>query len=238
MIHSSRTVRRIALGTSLACLLAGSSASIVACGPQHDVYGGYYEEPGSTSDFEADGGGVFTGDGGPSEKPMLVKIDPAATMVQTPGQGVGVFTQYEPASDGGAKGHWYIWWTCDTSISSEPCDFAISASVAQGDITSATSQGFAAGDELTGGGIATSIDGGEIPDGSAASASSISASTTTTTTVQGIRFDTDAGAVVTLSAALGGEYSGSFLFFVQDGQVNGGYTGELSDPMELQSTSP
>ena len=54
--------------------------------------------------------------------------------------------------------------------------------------------------------------------------------------MQGVHFDTEPGELIELSAALGGEYSGQFLFFVQDGKVNGGYTGNLTDPLELQPT--
>jgi hypothetical protein len=56
--------------------------------------------------------------------------------------------------------------------------------------------------------------------------------------VQGVRFNTEPDAIITVSAALSGEYSGSFLFFVQDGKVNGGYTGTVTDPLQFQSTSP
>ena len=100
--------------------------------------------------------------------------------------------------------------------------------VKEGVISAATAEGFGANDTL-GTGV---VDGGPL------SHSTLAAQTNTTTTVQGVRFDTDPGAVITLSAALSGEYSGSFLFFVQDGVVNGGYAGALTDPLEFQSTSP
>ncbi len=250
--------------------------------------GGYYYGGGGPDGGEGtDGGGSF-GDGAPSAMPLLVKIDPNATLMQSPGQGVGVFVQYDATSASDPGGHWYVWWTCDTSMSNEPCDFSISVSLARGDITNATAEGFGPGDTLTGGGAeigpldggpldgaldagpldagprdaGAAPDGGRFDGGTSASASSgsaassasgdgsgtgsaapgstsaITADTTTTTTVQGVHFDTAPGAIITLSAALGGDYSGRFLFFVQDGQVNGGYAGMLSDPLELQPSSP
>ena len=57
--------------------------------------------------------------------------------------------------------------------------------------------------------------------------SSVEAKITTTNQVHGIRFDTNPGAIITLKASLGGIADGSFLFFVQDGKVNGGFTGKL-----------
>jgi hypothetical protein len=219
--------------TSLA--LAGL---LVACGDDGwggasggSSYGGPY---GGSTETSSEDGGIIRGDGAPSAMPMLAKIDPSASMVQTPGQGVGVFTQYDPG------GHWYVWWTCDTDTSYEACDFEIKVSVAHGEITGATPQNFEGIDHLSGGG--TTVDGGVdagVDGGSAmGGSSSVTATTTTTTSVQGIHFDTAPDAVITLSAALGGEYSGAFLFFVEDAKVNGGYTGTVSDPLELQSSSP
>ncbi len=33
-------------------------------------------------------------------------------------------------------------------------------------------------------------------------------------------------------------YDGSFLFFVQDGVVNGNYTGTITDPLMLEGKTP
>jgi len=216
--------RRIALAASLA------GASFVACIEHpYDAQPTVGVDPAYGIGVDA---GVISGDGAPSAAPMLAKIDPGASMVQTPGQGVGVFVQYDPTSDAGPGGHWYIWWTCDTLTSGQTCPFTVTASVAHGDVTKATTEGFAASDQLSGGGADAGLDGG------GGDGASVTATTTTSTTVQGMRFDTAPGAIITLSAALGGEYSGSFLFFVQDGKVNGGYKGTLTDPLELQSSTP
>lgn len=221
MRYSRMVLAACVLGGCLAaCVQQNDWPPTVSTGCPDDSYCGSGEPGGPDS-------GIIYGDGGPSASPMLAMIDPNATMNQTPGQGVGVFTQYTSTSDSDPGGHWYVYWTCDTAVSSLPCDFTIGVSVTRGGIASISSQGFAQTDQLAGGGM----------DG-AAQSTSFTANTTTTTQVQGVKFDTQPGAVITLSAALEGEYSGAFLFFVQDGQINGGYTGELTDPLDLQSTSP
>lgn len=205
--------------------LLGAFASLAGCmrGADGGWVDGYGASGGGFGATETVTDGGIPGDGAASATPMLAKIDPRGTLTQTPGQGVGVFTEYTPTSPAHPGGHWYVWWTCDTSLSGQSCPFSIEVSVARGAITNATSEAFGHADQLTTGNA-------ETP--------SISATTTTTTTVQGVRFDTEPGAVITLSAALGGQYSGAFLFFVQDDQPNGGYKGTLTDPLEFQPTSP
>jgi hypothetical protein len=44
--------------------------------------------------------------------------------------------------------------------------------------------------------------------------------------------------VITVEASVGGVKDGSFLFFVQDGKVNGGYAGKLTNPLQLQGKTP
>ena len=62
--------------------------------------------------------------------------------------------------------------------------------------------------------------------------------TTTTTAVDGVTFDTvlPAGTtpVITLDAKLNGVEDPTYLFFVQNGQINGNYTGQLTDPLMLE----
>jgi hypothetical protein len=41
----------------------------------------------------------------------------------------------------------------------------------------------------------------------------------------------------TITVTLSGIANGSLLFFVQDGKVNGGYTGMISDPLMLVPSS-
>jgi len=154
-----------------------------------------------------------------SPSPMLASVDTDQVMNADPGQGVGIFTEY------GAGGKWHIWWTCDTAISQQQCDVSLTATAATGTIGALNS------DQLQGGTVAT-------PD-----PARVEAHVTTTTQVHGITFTTTPGAVVTLEASVGGLTEGpgpnhSFFFFVQNGKINGGYTGLLTNPLQLQGTKP
>ncbi len=158
-------------------------------------------------------GGADAGPG-PSVTPLLVKVDANVTMTANPGDGVGVFNEYA------SGGHWHVWWTCDTNKTGQPCDFDVKLSVASGAITNVRADQLLASDTLS---------TGTTP---------LEVQTSTTNGVAGVFFDTLPGAVVTLDAAVGGLRDGSFLFFVQDGKVNGGYAGTVTDPLELQGATP
>jgi hypothetical protein len=149
-----------------------------------------------------------------SAGPMLVDVDTDQVLNAGPGDGVGVYVEY------GKGGHWHVWWTCDTNKTQESCDFAVTFTVASGKIANVN------GNELAGGFF------------SSPSATEVDASSTTTTAVNGLRFDTDAGAVLTVKAAVGGLTDGAFLFFVQNGKLNGGFQGVLTNPLELQGSAP
>jgi hypothetical protein len=177
------------------------------------------EDPGAVGGYGDDdlGGGDGTGTTGgtaSSPAPMLAVIDTDQTMTADPGQGVGVFIEY------GTGGKWHLWWTCDTLQTNQDCDFSVSATAAQGNITD--------------------LDATELPGGYVASptASRVEAHVTTSTEVHGIRFATEPGAVVTVEASIGGLEDGSFLFFVQDGKVNGGFSGRLTNPLQVQGDTP
>ncbi|MEO6420879.1 MAG: hypothetical protein ABIP39_15810, partial [Polyangiaceae bacterium] len=64
------------------------------------------------------------------------------------------------------------------------------------------------------------------------------ATSTTTTTVQGVFFDTAPGASIVLQGSISGNTDSSFFFFVQDGVVNGGFQGKLTNPIEFQGSKP
>ena len=154
-----------------------------------------------------------------SPAPLLVVVDTDQVMNADPGKGVGIFTEYF------AGGKWHVWWTCDTQISNQSCDVALSATVASGAI-----ENLDAGD-LQGGFTATPAP------------SSVEARATTTNQVHGITFTTNPGAIVTLEATVGGLREGpgqnrSFFFFVQDGKINGGFAGRLTNPLQLQGKTP
>jgi hypothetical protein len=151
--------------------------------------------------------------------PMLVDVDANRTMSASPGDGVGVFTQYQTG------GHWNVWWTCDTNKTGLPCSFDVSVTVSTGSIAEVAGQALTAGDTLT-----------------QAGSQQIQVLTTTTTAVAGVTFDTvvppGTTPIITLDAELGGVSDPAYLFFVQDGTVNGGYSGMLTDPLMLEPSTP
>ncbi len=149
-----------------------------------------------------------------SPSPMLVEVDTDETMTADPGDGVGLFIEY------GAGGHWHLWWTCDTARTGQTCDFNVSATASAGSISEVDSSA------LPGGYVTTPM------------ASRVEARIRTGNEVHGLRFTTSPGAVITLQAAVGAIQDGSFLFFVQNGQVNGGFTGRLTNPLQVQGTTP
>jgi hypothetical protein len=154
--------------------------------------------------------------GGPSEYPILALVDTNLTMTAAPGQGVGVFAEYA------AGGQWTVWWTCDSLVDSAnpPCQFDVKISVQSGSITAPVTNGFSATDTFT------------------PSATQIEGVTTTSIGSDGVTFQTAPGAVITLSATVGGQYDGRFLFFVEGGKVDDGYSGTVTDPIMLQGSTP
>jgi len=166
----------------------------------------------------ATGGSAGTSDtppsSGSSPAPMLVEVDTDQTMTADPGQGVGVFVEY------GTGGKWHIWLTCDTAKTSQECDFTVDATVTVGTITNLDASQLA-------GGVATSP-----------TPSSVHARITVSNDVRGVAFTTNPGVALTVRAALSDVTDGSFLFFVQDGKVNGGFQGKLSNPLQLQGKTP
>jgi hypothetical protein len=185
------------------------SAVCLGCAVESSSSGTSYGYAGSSSS-----GGSGSSSGG-SIKPMLVVVDTGRTMNASPGQGVGVFTEYR------AGGHWRVWWTCDTSKTSESCSFDVVATVSSGAIANVAGTALEAGDLVT-----------------QTSDQQIEAVTTTTAGVDGMTFDTPAGGIITLDARMDGQQDGSFLFFVQGGAINGGYKGTLTDPLMLEPSAP
>jgi hypothetical protein len=144
-------------------------------------------------------------------QPLHVQVDTNATLVTTPGNGIGVYVEYE------SGGHWSVSWTCDSSLTNLSCNFTVDASVTSGTIVD-TGTTVGAGDAVT-----------------QANPSQIEAVTVTTTEVDGMTFDTTPGAQVTVSVSLNAPVS---FFFVQNNKVNGGYQGALTNPLIFEPLSP
>ena len=176
------------------------------------------------TEYGASGGAVPTGSPGstttgsntPSAHPILVPIDTDKTMTAAPGQGVGVFTEYD------SGGQWHVWWTCDSLVDAQnpPCQFDVKISVATGVIAQPATQGFLSTDTFS------------------SSATQIEGITSTTDASDGVTFQTTPGAAITLSATVGGQYDGQFIFFVEGGKVDDGFTGTVTDPIILQGATP
>lgn len=197
--------------TVSALLLAGSASMLLGCVIDNEPPRELAPDP---KPYSPAPGPPANGGPPPSPSPMLVEIDSDQTLNSAPGGGVGVFVEYARG------GHWHLWWTCDTAQTRQSCEFSVSATAASGTITNIDAS------ELEGGFVTSST------------ASRVDATSTTTTQVHGIRFDTEPGAVLTVEAAVGGVKDGAFLFFVQDGEVNGGFSGKLTNPLQFQGSAP
>jgi hypothetical protein len=164
------------------------------------------------------GAGSSSSSGG-NGRPMLVDVDPNQTMSVNAGDGVGVFTEYQTG------GHWHVYWTCDTNKTNLSCAFDVTVTVSAGTIANVSSQRNQSGDALT-----------------QASPTQIEATTTTTTGTDGVTFDTVVPAgttpIITLDAKMDGAEDPTFLFFVQDGNIKGNYSGSLTDPLMLEPSTP
>ena len=146
----------------------------------------------------------------PAIQPMVVEIDPDKTMNATGGDGVGVFIEYK---SGPTNGTWHVWWTCDTLRTHQSCTFNVRAALATGAISNPR------GDQLVSDAFSIGADG------------AITATSTVSTGVAGVYFDAPANVRLTVDATLQGvPKTGDYLFFVQNGQVNGGYQGTLVVP--------
>jgi hypothetical protein len=199
--------------------LAAIASAVVACVVQDDrpspPSAGYV---GGGGPVPPSSGGSSSGSAGQSQSPILVDVDNDKTMNAAPGQGVGVFVEY------GTGGHWHVWWTCDTNVNTQgplTCDFTIRATVTDGALA-LVKDGTPRG--------ATTLNGTPTQE--------LDSVTTTGAEVHGVSFDTKPGAVITLNAQIGGQEDGRYFFFVQNGQVNGGFTGTLTDPLMLEGAKP
>ena len=157
--------------------------------------------------------------------PMRVIVQSDKSLQVNAGQGVAVIVEYQ------AGGHWNISWTCDTLKTNVSCSFDVIASVASGTIALLACQGIDPTCDINQEGDQTLQEGSQ----------QVEALTGTSTEVDGMMFDTPLGAtapVITVQATVNGTESGSFFFFMQDNEINGGYTHTLTDPLQFEPSSP
>jgi hypothetical protein len=191
----------------------------VACFVDSNDHGGSRGGMASAGSGSSSGGSStgVAGNGSASAYPITAKVDTDQTMQVSPGQGVGVFTEYV------SGGHWHVWWTCDTNVNPQgaPCSFDVKITAAQGKtFTNVASQNFEPADTFS------------------SSQAELDATTTTSTGFDGLLFDTAPGDTITISATVGGLYDGRFLFFVEDGKIDDGTQTTVTDPILLTPTSP
>lgn len=146
-----------------------------------------------------------------SPSPVLVEIDTNAKLEADPGEGVGVFAEYA------SGGKWHLFWACDTNQTKKECDYQVRVQSAAGKVSNVVDE--------AGKPIATT--GGDIV-----------LRRTIGTRNDGIRFDGPPGGVVTVEVTLDGRADNVLFFFVQDGKLNGGYEGTLTNPIKLQGKTP
>ncbi len=201
------------LGAAVAMAAFGSGCIIDS---SQSGSGGGYAGGGSSSS----GGTPSGSSSGGTVQPMLVDVDPNQTMNASPGDGVGVFVEYATG------GHWHVWWTCDTNKTGLSCSFDNTISAAKGSIANVGSMtpGVAAM------GVTQNAPG------------AIEAQTSTTTAVDGLTFDTPLTAgqtpIITVDAKVNGQENAQWLFFVQNGQINGGTHDMLTDPLMFEPSTP
>lgn len=196
-------------------LVGASAALVLGCVVESEPSAGY--SGGGSAGTGGDDGGTCNQT--PSSQPMLVDVDPNVTMTAQPGQGVGVFVQYKTG------GHWNVWWTCDTDKSGLDCAYDNVVTVSTGTIANLQGQ-------LTSPGSTATQEGTQ----------KVEAVTNTSNNVDGMTFDTpfSTGQVpqITVNSLLGGCEFGQYFFFVQDGEIDGNYSGMLTDPLIFEPKSP
>jgi hypothetical protein len=205
-------VGTLGAGAAMAAFVAGCFVDTSSSGGGSGYAGGSSSGGSSTPSGSSSGGGTV--------QPMLVDVDPNQTMNASAGDGVGVFVEYKTG------GHWIIWWTCDTNKTGESCAFDNVVSVSKGTIANVGS-----------------MTPGAAPTGVTQNApGAIEAQTNTTTGIDGVTFDTPLTAgevpVITVNAQVNGVQNPAWLFFVQDGKINGGTTDMLTDPLMFEPSTP
>jgi hypothetical protein len=99
------------------------------------------------------------------------------------------------------------------------CDFDVKISVTEGSIALKKS-------DTPSGGVQT------------VTPTQLEATTITGADAHGVWFDANPGGAITVQASIGGQLDGRYFFFVQNGVVNGGFTGALTDPLMFEGTKP
>jgi hypothetical protein len=134
---------------------------------------------------------------------VVVLVDADKTMNVTGGEGAGIFVEAR------SGGKWIVSWTCDSKLTGQSCAFTHS-------ITSTR--------------ISNQVLNGESLPGES---TRVTFDSVVSNQVGKLSFQAEEGASVTIQSTLPGESNsdGRYFYFVQDGKVNGGFAGQLSNPL-------
>jgi hypothetical protein len=161
-----------------------------------------------------DGGATYSVDTTVDVTPAVavLDIDPGASMSSDPGNGVGLFVQYDQG------GHWSVFTTCDTAITGSSCNFDVIVS-ADASVVLDNVQGL---DLEPGDRVGLDYDG------------SINLVTDTSYGTNGLSFDADPGAIIEIDMLLDGVAQPRFVYLVSDGSL---IDGVPSNPVDLAPTA-
>lgn len=149
----------------------------------------------------------------PSSVHVAIATD--ETMEADPGEGAGVFVEYQ------AGGTWRIWTTCDTQITSTACHYQLSLQSEIGAV-------FSAPNEFT-----TGMSSDRLV---ASSGKSISATMTTTTETSALEVRMEPpGASLQLQATLDGSSDSRIIFWIGPDAL---HSGAPSNPVIFEPTTP
>jgi hypothetical protein len=149
----------------------------------------------------------------PTDTPLQVAIDADQALESLPGDGVGVFVEYVTG------GHWHVWTSCDTNSSDAVCAFDVFVTVADGPpITNSRTE---------------NLEGSDIIEKKADGSLHLIAKTSAE--LDGMTFDTDAGAVIELEAYFDNELDPRVLYWFGDGVL---HQGAPTNPIQFKPTAP
>lgn len=158
------------------------------------------------------GGGAAPYDGGAQAKVAQADIDAGEQIDVTPGEGAGVFIEYETG------GTWHLFASCDTKVSNTQCEWDVVATVAAGEQIDSFS-----GDDLETNDAIIPIDEG------------IRLIATTGLDLDGFYFDAPPGSTVRFDVFLDGGPVPRFVNWVGGGALN---RGAPTNPIDLEPSAP
>ena len=163
-------------------------------------------------EWEDDDGGEVTPE--PSE-PQLAVIDAGAVITAEPGEGVGLFVEYQ------AGGLWRLSTSCDTNYSNAVCAFDIVVSVdTASEIRGVTGEALEGFDEV-----------GEF-DGETGSAFFLAE---TDSNIDAMNVETTPGAILRVDLILDGQPEPRFIYWFGEGVL---HQGAPTNPMDLEPSEP